>query len=236
MKFRLGNLFTYLYPVRFQTWHIVFVSVSGIVNVEFIFTRNMIASDTKYDSLLNPYFFDTIRIRILKHAKQLIVPAVICCTWSLDAHAQYPTVQSYIEHYSPLVKKLSAKTGIPASIIMGIAIIESGYGNSKNCILLKNHFGIVGKNNFANKQPSYHSIYKSYRSDEASFNHFCQVIQRKKYYTALKGKTDYKAWLQNINAGNYSCAKMVWVNRITNAIQTHHLHKMDSVTALFAWR
>ncbi|MDP1728529.1 MAG: glucosaminidase domain-containing protein [Bacteroidota bacterium] len=194
------------------------------------------ATEATYRNFSNPDLFEYFKITILKHAKQLIVPAVICCTWTFDANAQYPTVQSYIEHYAPLVKKLSSKTGIPASIIMGIAIIESGYGNSKNCILLKNHFGIVGKNNFADKHPKYYSIYKSYRSDEASFNHFCQVIQRKKYYSALKGKTDYKAWLQKINAGNYSCAKMVWVNRITLAIQTHHLYKMDTVTALFAWR
>lgn len=196
----------------------------------------MIEGNTRYYSFSNPDFIDNIRMRILKQAKQFVLPAVICCALTFDVNAQYPTVQSYIEHYSPLVKKLSAKTGIPASIIMGIAIIESGYGNSKNCILLKNHFGIVGKNNLADKHPKYHSIYKSYRSDEASFNHFCQVIQRKKYYTHLKGKTDYKAWLQKINAGNYSCAQMVWVNRITIAIQSHHLYKMDTVTALFAWR
>ncbi len=193
-------------------------------------TETIIRSDS------NPKLITQLKLGILKQAKHLIIPIVICCTCPVHAIAQYPTAEAYIAHFTPLVKKLSDDTGIPASVIMGIAIIESGHGNSKNCILLKNHFGIVGKNNLAKTHPAYHSMYKSYTSDEASFRHFCKVIQSKKYYAALKGNPDYKTWLLKINAGNYSSAKLVWVHRISIAINSHQLYKLDVKREYIAWK
>ncbi|MBC7382433.1 MAG: glucosaminidase domain-containing protein [Bacteroidia bacterium] len=144
-----------------------------------------------------------------------------------QAIAKYKTVDAYVTHFAPLAKKLSLSTGIPASIILGISIIESGHGNSKNCKLLKNHFGIVGKNYLSGRKSKYRSMYKSYLNDEASFRHFCRVIKSKRYYALLKGNTNYTYWLKKINSGHYSSAKKVWIRRIYIAIRTHQLYKFD---------
>lgn len=134
---------------------------------------------------------------------------------------------SYIVKYAPITQSLSNKTGIPASIILGIALIESGHGGSQNCLVLKNHFGVKGTNHLPKKGINYFSAFRSYTSDEASFGHFCTIIKRKSYYALLKGNKDYKIWLLEINKGYYSSAGMTWVNRIQYAIEKHRLHKFD---------
>lgn len=53
----------------------------------------------------------------------------------------------YINTYKGIADSLSKEYNIPLKVIFGIALIESSNGTSRNCRLLKNHFGIVGKNN-----------------------------------------------------------------------------------------
>ena len=66
----------------------------------------------------------------------------------LLAGVQPVSAQSkYIKQYKPIADSLSAIYGIPSSVMLGIAIIESGAGKSRNCKLLNNHFGIKEKNN-----------------------------------------------------------------------------------------
>ena len=46
------------------------------------------------------------------------------------------TAQSrYIKQYEPIADSLSDVYGIPTSVMLGIAIIESGAGSSRNCKL-----------------------------------------------------------------------------------------------------
>src|SRR5688572_4035402 len=52
----------------------------------------------------------------------------------------------YIKKFKPLADSLSEEYKIPTAVILGVAIIESGAGTSRNSKLLHNHFGIIGKN------------------------------------------------------------------------------------------
>ncbi len=184
-------------------------------------------TETLHAALINPGLLSQFSNGILKQAKQLLVPALLCITPSQQAFAQYTSGAQYIKHFAPLAKKLSIQTGIPASVILGVALIESGHGSSKNCILLKNHFGIVGKNKLAMYASPYQSIYKGYASDEASFEDFCRVIKSKKYYGALKGNNNFLLWLQTINSGYYSSAGTIWIKHISEAIASHQLYRLD---------
>ncbi len=141
--------------------------------------------------------------------------------------AQNLTANSYIITYAPLAQSLSAKTGIPASIILGVALIESGHGSGENCKMLRNHFGIKGKNHLPEQGIPYKSAYRSYLSDEASYGHFCTIIKRKSYYPFLKENKDYLVWLTCMNKSYYSSAGMIWVNKISSAIRKHQLYRFD---------
>jgi Bax protein len=162
-----------------------------------------------------------------KMAKQGIATGLLCAVFSSTSLGQTHSAKSYITHYAPIAQSMQAKTGIPASVILGVAIIESGHGTSMNSLMLKNHFGIKGTNHLPSQGINYHSVYRSYSCDEASYGHFCTLIQRKKYYPMLKGSMDYQKWLLKINSGYYSEAGMIWVNKIKRAIEIYKLTQFD---------
>ena len=128
----------------------------------------------------------------------------------------------YIKQYKPIADSLSDIYGVPTSVMLGIAIIESGAGKSRNCKLLNNHFGVKGKNNLM-KTKGIKSGYKQYPSGRASYIAFCQLMTRKKFYSKLKGKKDHKLWLEAISKAGYSMAPDEWKRNITAAIRKHKL-------------
>lgn len=160
-------------------------------------------------------------------AKGHIAVLAISIFVQANSCSAYSRADAYITQYAPIAQSLSQKTGIPASVILGIALIESGHGSSKNCLMLKNHFGVKGNNYLPQNGIPYYSVYRSYSCDEASFGHFCTIIKRKKYYSRLRGNNNYDLWLEAINNGYYSSAGIIWVNKIRNAIRMHHLEKFD---------
>ncbi|MGZ8557619.1 MAG: glucosaminidase domain-containing protein [Chitinophagaceae bacterium] len=128
----------------------------------------------------------------------------------------------YIRQYKPIADSLSDIYGIPASVMLGVAIIESGAGKSRNCKLLNNHFGIKGKNNLM-KTNGIKSSYKQYDNGRASYISFCKLITKKKFYKKLKGKMDHKLWLDAISKSGYSTVPDEWKRNITAAIRKHKL-------------
>lgn len=132
----------------------------------------------------------------------------------------------YIKQYKPIADSLSEIYGVPASVMLGVAIIESGAGKSRNCKLLNNHFGIKGKNNLM-KTKGIKSAYKQYPDGRASYVAFCKLMTRKKFYPRLKGNKDHKLWLDAISKAGYSTVPEEWKRNITAAIRKHKLTELD---------
>jgi Bax protein len=132
----------------------------------------------------------------------------------------------YIKQYKPIADSLSSIYGIPSSVMLGIAIIESGAGKSRNCKLLNNHFGIKGKNNLL-KTKGIKTAYKQYPDGRASYESFTRLMTRKKFYARLKGKMDPKLWLEAISKSGYSTVPEEWKRNITAAIRKHRLTELD---------
>jgi flagellum-specific peptidoglycan hydrolase FlgJ len=137
-------------------------------------------------------------------------------------HAQ-KVVTNYINKFSPISKKLCVEYGIPASIILGVSILESGSGTSKNCKDLNNYFGMTGKNSLKKRR----SMYKQYATAEDSFHDFCKMLSRKKFYPSMKDNMNYKKWLTAMNNAHYAGAKGVWISRVTSIIVKHKLNVYD---------
>lgn len=134
----------------------------------------------------------------------------------------------YLDKFETVAVKLMNETGIPASVILGVGMLESGMGTSRNARLLHNHFGIVGRNSLAKKHPTYRSKYKEYKTDTASYEHFVKLLARKKWYSQLKGKPEYAVWLDHMNRSGYSTAGHEWIRRVTNTIKRYKLYKLDA--------
>lgn len=139
---------------------------------------------------------------------------------------------NYVNKYKPIAIRIMNETGIPASVIMGIAMLESGMGTSKNARLLYNHFGIVGRNNLHKKKgETYRSRYKEFANAEASFEYFANMVTRKKWFPTLRGNVEYKLWLNHMNHAGYSTAGHEWVKRVTSMISRYKLYKLDEQMA-----
>lgn len=132
-------------------------------------------------------------------------------------------ITNYLDHFAHLAKELSLQYGIPAAIILGVSILESGSGTSKNCKQLNNYFGVTGRNSLKKR----HSAYKQYATAEDSFIDFCNIVSRKKYYPVLKNNINYSKWLVAMNRGSYAGAKGIWISRITSIIKKQNLSLYD---------
>jgi Bax protein len=150
-----------------------------------------------------------------------IRPFLLIFTFFLSGLLQAQT-KSFVQKYQPLADSLSAEYGIPTAIILGVAIVESGAGTSRNCKLLNNFFGIVGKNNLQ-KTKGIKSRYKQYPDATASFTDFCKLLAKKKYYKKLKGNMDYKPWVEAISKSGYSEAPTEWKKRVSDTIKKNKL-------------
>lgn len=136
--------------------------------------------------------------------------------------AAQSSTKTFITKYRPLADSLSEAYGIPPSVILGVSIVESGSGTSRNCRLLNNFFGIVGKNNLL-KTKGIKTRYKQYPDATASFIDFCKLLAKKKYYKKLKGNMDYKLWTDAISKSGYSEVPAVWRQRINDTIKKNKL-------------
>ena len=161
---------------------------------------------------------NTIKTHYIKRLPARILVTLLCTVMLSAASAQ----SKYVKKYRGIADSLASVYGIPSSIILGVAILESGSGTSRNARMLNNHFGIVGKNNLL-KTKKIRTRYKQYTTVAASYADFCGVLSRKKYFSRLKGTKDTKAWIDAIAKGGYSEAPVEWKKRITATIKKNKL-------------
>src|SRR6201995_6026365 len=85
---------------------------------------------------------------------------------SLFVSAQKNTPQSYIEQFKDDAIRIMHETGVPASIVLGIAMHESGCGNSLLARNLNNQFGVKGgsHNVYYRHKKKVSTAYKKYES------------------------------------------------------------------------
>lgn len=126
----------------------------------------------------------------------------------------------YVKKYKPLADSLSVIYSIPSNVILGIAIVESGYGTSKICRVLNNHFGMKGKNPYKKKMKS---AYKQYDSDTASFVAFCTMVSKRKYYNKMKSTQELRPWLMAIGRAGYNNHPTSWTNAILRILKKEGL-------------
>jgi len=142
---------------------------------------------------------------------------IVMLLLSLHIKAQKHTPLTFINKYDSLSLNLATEYSIPTSIILGISMLESGYGTSKLSTIKHNYFGV--------KKGKY---YGKYENDTASFKDFCYYISKRKYYDFLtKNKiTDYKIWLKSIRKGGYSESKS-WSTKVLYYIKKYELYEYD---------
>lgn len=151
---------------------------------------------------------------------------------SVQASAQKNTSQSYIDKFKDDAVRIMNESGVPASIILAVAMHESGNGNSKIAQNLNNQFGVKGAQSVTYKtnKKRVTTFYKHYDSVLESFEDFARIMTQRKQFSALAAKlssVDYQAWAHGIQHAGY-CSSHKWAAQVLNIINKYQLNSFDA--------
>lgn len=134
--------------------------------------------------------------------------------------------------------------GIPASICLAQALLETDAGRSKLNIIAHNHFGIkAGRYWRGHTIPKIDdkidstgtlvpSNFRVYKSDAASFHDYGKLLSRTQRYKSLKriNKADYKAWAYGIYQKGYA-SNPDYAKLVINLIERYQLDAIKPMEA-----
>lgn len=150
---------------------------------------------------------------------------IICSVFLLTTVRAQHTPASYIDANKDKAITFMQEYGLPASIILAVAMHESANGNSRIARYLNNHFGIKGKNN----SKAIRSAYKGYGSVDESYQDFISLLQTRKAFSHLFDQCpphDYRAWAKGIARGGYAHSNS-WASKVIGMIEKYRLHEYD---------
>jgi len=146
------------------------------------------------------------------------------------ASARKFTLEIYLEFFEPFAIKEMNRTGIPASITIAQAILESGYGNSTLAIYANNHFGMKFKPDWNGETFTIgKNCYKKYNSIVESYEDHSNHIKAKKWYASLFNLkiTDYKNWAIGLKNAGYAEAPN-YAYYLISIIEKYKFDKLDT--------
>lgn len=155
--------------------------------------------------------------------KKLWSILLIITLYSVTAQAQ--STEDYITDRVEHAQELMRENGIPASLIIAVAIHESAAGQSKIARYMNNHFGIKGPNS----NTEIRSAYRDYETVEASYDHFIEFLKSRTTFSPLFEKYDqydYRAWARGIQRGGYAASRS-WSSQIVGLVKKYELYQYD---------
>lgn len=148
-----------------------------------------------------------------------------------DGDPDRTTRSAYIAQWKDEAIKQMREHGIPASITLAQAILESGDGNSRLARKGNNHFGIKchewdGKKIYADDDRR-HECFRKYKTAHASFEDHSEFLQKSRYAFLFDYKvTDYKAWAKGLKKAGYATNPR-YPDLLIRIIEENNLVKYD---------
>lgn len=144
-------------------------------------------------------------------------------------------ILDYIETYKDVAQSNMKKYGIPASIILGQAILESGAGTAPLSEQANNHFGIKCHKDWLGESIKYDDdsiaeCFRKYYNASDSFRDHALFLTKGSRYSALfkLNKTDYKAWAKGLKAAGYA-TDVQYPTKLIGIIERFQLYQYDGV-------
>jgi flagellum-specific peptidoglycan hydrolase FlgJ len=160
--------------------------------------------------------------------KALLITSLLIST--LAVSAQKNTSKSYIEKFKDDAIRIMHETGVPASIVLGVAMHESGCGNSAIAQNLNNQFGVKGSGGvYIKHNKKVRSAYKKYDSVMDSFQDFARIMTERKQFSHLADALthyDYLGWAHGIQRNGYASSRK-WASQVLGIIKKYDLHDLD---------
>jgi flagellum-specific peptidoglycan hydrolase FlgJ len=123
------------------------------------------------------------------------------------------------------------ETGVPASIVLGVAMHESACGNSILAKNLNNQFGVKGNSRivYYRNNKKVKTLYKRYDSVYDSFQDFARIMTERSEFSDLIAKLnhfDYNNWAHGIQNHGYA-SDPKWAKGVLRIINKYQLYNFD---------
>ena len=125
--------------------------------------------------------------------------------------AQSKVTQDYVEKYKAIAIREMKRTGIPASITLAQAILESASGESYLAKNANNHFGIKCKTEWTGPKiyqndDAKNECFRSYPNADSSFIDHSNFLKNRPYYASLfeLDPVDDTAWAYGLKKAGYA--------------------------------
>jgi LysM repeat protein len=143
------------------------------------------------------------------------------------------TREQYISNYKALCIRQMKMSGIPASIIMAQACLESSNGNSVLAVKANNHFGIKCHTTW-DGDVIYHDddraqeCFRKYDTPDGSFLDHSDFLRYRDRYASLFDLpiTDYKGWAHGLKKAGYATNPM-YAELLIKIIEENKLYELD---------
>lgn len=172
--------------------------------------------------------------------------SLLCFLASSTLFAQNADFLDYINKYKRLAVSEMNRAGVPASIKLAQALLESNAGRSELARKANNHFGIKchanwgGKtyeledddyDEFGNLKKSCFRKYKDVEDSYIAHSEFLRDPRKANRYGFLfrLETTDYKRWAKGLRTAGYATAAG-YDDKLIRLIETYKLHELDKLT------
>lgn len=171
----------------------------------------------------------------------LILVAILISLKGYAQPAEYRmSGEDYINKFKEEAVKEMLVSGVPASITLAQAMLESGNGNSPLAVYANNHFGIKCHNDwngptFTLDDDAKNECFRKYRHVLESYKDHSSFLQSKQRYQALfeLEKTDYKSWAYGLKKAGYATNPR-YPELLIKIIEEYKLYQLDKHSNLSA--
>lgn len=151
-----------------------------------------------------------------------------------DTSAARIAPEDYIKEYSALAVSEMQRSGIPASITLAQALLESDAGNSLLAVEGRNHFGIKCHSDWEGAR-----IYKDddrkddcfrvYAKVADSYSDHSDFLRFSRRYANLftLDSTDYQGWATGLQDCGYATSRK-YARQLVDLIERYELHRFDT--------
>ena len=141
--------------------------------------------------------------------------------------------KAFIRKYAKSARNEMNMFGIPASIKMGQALIESRAGDSYLARNNNNHFGIkcfsknCKKGHCTNATDDHHKdFFRKYKKPENSWRSHSKLLSQGRYKVLHQYGKDYKSWAKGLKRVGYATDKS-YDTKLISVIKKYKLYKLD---------
>lgn len=168
-------------------------------------------------------------------AKQIFVFALSAVCLMSNAQNRNANYVKYIEQYKQIAIEQMNKYGIPASITLAQAILESGAGQADLAKRSNNHFGIKCGSSWSGPSVRHDDdkkgeCFRKYDYVSQSYEDHSLFLKRDRYARLFTLEPDdYRGWAKGLKACGYATLP-TYADRLIKLIDDYDLHQYDYAT------